>query len=390
MRFDFHKLADMISLSLPQTLVFGEGSVAAAVGRLAERGCRRTFIVTSRPLMPLVQPFCRDINEAGCQFCVWDGANREPTISDFQRVLEEARDFRADAVVGLGGGSALDLAKLVAALYDGQQDIRDVFGIGRLKQRSLFLVCLPTTAGTGSEVSPNAILSDEEEQLKKGVVSPHLVPDVTCVDPLLMRTMPPAVTASTGLDALTHCIEAYANRFSHPVADLFALEGVRLIAGSLRRAYDNGEDREARANMGLGSLYGGLCLGPVNTGAVHALAYPLGGEFHVPHGVANAMLLPHVLAFNIPAAPERYAQIAVAMGAPDAGRALETAGRLPLLVGDLLRHCSVAPSLSALGVPESALGRMAGAAMKVTRLLERNVRSVTEQDALDVYRKAFN
>src|SRR5262249_48336492 len=161
----------------------------------------------------------------------------------------------------------------------------------------LFLVCLPTTAGTGSEVSPNAILLDEADQLKKGVVSPYLVPDAAYVDPQLTRSVPPSVTAATGLDALTHCIEAYANKFAHPAVDLYALQGVGIIAQNLLRAVRNGGDMEARTELSLGSFYGGLCLGPVNTAAVHALAYPLGGQFHVAHGVSNAVLLPHVIRF---------------------------------------------------------------------------------------------
>ena len=191
--------------------------------------------------------------------------------------------------------------------------------------RELPLVCLPTTAGTGAEVSPNAILLDEADELKKGVVSPHLVPDAAFVDPLLTISVPPAVTAATGLDALTHCIEAYANKFAHPIVDTYALQGIRLISANLVRAVRNGNDIEARAALALGSLYGGLCLGPVNTAAVHALAYPLGGRFHIAHGVSNALLLPHVLRFNFSAAPERYAEIAVALGVARNGSDLGTA-----------------------------------------------------------------
>ncbi len=187
------------------------------------------------------------------------------------------------------------------------------------------LVCLPTTAGTGAEVSPNAILLDEADELKKGVVSPHLVPDAAFVDPLLTISVPPAVTAATGLDALTHCIEAYANKFAHPIVDIYALQGIKLISANLVRAVRNGGDIEARAALSLGSLYGGLCLGPVNTAAVHALAYPLGGRFHIAHGVSNALLLPHVLRFNFSAAPERYAEISAALGVARNGSALTTA-----------------------------------------------------------------
>jgi alcohol dehydrogenase class IV len=320
---------------------------------------------------------------------LWDQIATEPTVETFHQAMTAARDVRPDAVVGLGGGSVLDVAKLVAAMLGSERDIRDAFGIDKLAGRSIHLACLPTTAGTGSEVSPNAILLDEADQLKKGLISPHLMPDAAYVDPALTLTVPPAVTAATGMDALTHCIEAYANRFAHPLIDLYALQGIRLIAQSLEQAVRHGDDLAARTNLALGSMYGGMCLGPVNTGAVHALAYPLGGEFHIAHGVSNALLLPHVLAFNLPAAPQRYAQIAIAMGEPAGANDLDTATRGLARIADLSRRCGVPQRLSEIGIPQSAIERMAIAAMTVTRLLERNVREMTLNDAIAIYRSAF-
>jgi len=262
--------------------------------------------------------------------------------------------------------------------------------VGKLLQRAAPLVCLPTTSGTGSEVSPIAILLDEKDELKKGVVSEHLVPDAAFVDPLLTVSMPAAVTASTGMDALTHCIESYANRVAHPLVDTWALEGIRLIGAHLARAVEKSDDLESRTALAQASLYGGLCLGPVNTAAVHALAYPLGGEFHVAHGVSNAVLLPHVLEFNLPAAPARYADIAVALGVERRQQDdLQIAQQGVQKVAELSRRCGIPAHLAEFGIPETAIERMARAAMTVTRLLERNVRTVTEQDCRDIYRKAF-
>jgi len=283
----------------------------------------------------------------------------------------------------------MDVAKLVAALADGSQSLAQAFGIDLLKNRSLYLACLPTTAGTGSEVSPNAILLDESCRLKKAVISPHLVPDVACVDPLLTHSAPPAVTAATGLDALTHCIEAYANRFAHPLVDRYALEGVRLIANHLPAAIADGRDASARAKLALGSLYGGLCLGPVNTAAVHALAYPLGSEYAVAHGVSIAVLLPHVLRFNLPAAPERYANIALALGVEPTSSPLATAERGVERLMQLLHSCPIPRRISDLGVTAEVLPRLVKSAMTVTRLLKNNPRGVNEQDALAIYQSAF-
>jgi alcohol dehydrogenase class IV len=209
------------------------------------------------------------------------------------------------------------------------------------------------------------------------------------VDPLLTVSVPPAVTAATGLDALTHCIEAYANKFAHPVVDLYALEGVRLIAANLVQAVRNGADQQARAALALGSLFGGMCLGPVNTAGVHALAYPLGGQFHVPHGISNAVLLPHVIRFNLGAAPERYAALAYALGVEKDGPPLPVAERGADHLEILLGSCGIPTRLSELGVPRSALPQMAQAAMTVTRLLKNNPREITEADALEIYQTAY-
>lgn len=379
----------VLRIQQPPTLVFGPGSSADAATDLLARPFQRVFVVTSPPVISLGEPIYRALRNGGRTVATWSEVNAEPTIELLRSALAAARDFRADAVVGLGGGSAMDVAKLVAALLDGTQEIRDVFGIGKLRGRSIFNICIPTTAGTGSEVSPIAVLLDEAELLKKGVVSPHLVPDASYVDPALTLNVPPAITAATGMDALTHCIEAYANRLAHPVIDHYALEGIRLISANLLRVVTHGNDLEARNAVMLGSMYGGICLGPVNTGAVHALAYPLGGEFHVAHGVSNSVLLPHVLEFNLPAAPDRYATIAAAMGIAREGDDLATARKGIEFLKQLSAQIGIPRGMRELGVPQDAIDRMAKSAMTVTRLLERNVRELQLSDAVDIYRRAF-
>jgi alcohol dehydrogenase class IV len=380
---------NIVTLLQPPRIMFGDGCAVNCVGLLAERGFRRVLLVTSTPVLKIIRPLLDALAQADLSVIQSPPVDHEPTIAMFEAALKIARSEKIEGVLGIGGGSAMDVAKLVAALARGRQSAREVFGLNLLAGRELLLVCLPTTAGTGSEVTPNSILLDETEKLKQGIVSPHLVPDAALVDPLLTQSVPPAVTAATGLDALTHCIEAYANKFAHPVVDLYALHGVRLISAHLLRAVRNGGDIEARANLALGSLFGGLCLGPVNTGAVHALAYPLGGEFHVAHGVSNALLLPHVLRFNLPTAPERYAEIALALGVQPARSAQATAARGVERLAQLSQQCAVPQKLSEVGVPRHAIPRMAKAAMTVTRLLKNNLRPVTEPDAVQIYEAAF-
>ena len=378
-----------ITLLQPPRLGFGPGSASACPDELAKRGLRRVLLLSTPPVAPHAQPLVAAMQAKGITVSINTDIPPEPGVLDFNRIVAEARKFGPDGVIGFGGGSVLDIAKLVAALHDRPEPVNIFFGIGLLPERRTYLVCIPTTAGTGSEVSPNAILLDESEQLKKGVISPWLVPDAAYVDPLFTLSVPPAVTAATGIDAMVHCIEAYANRFAHPMVDVFALEGIRLISANLQRTVEHGQDIEARTAVALGSLYGGMCLGPVNTAAVHALAYPLGSEFHMAHGLSNALLLTHVLRFNLPAAPRRYAEIAIALGVAPEPTDIATAEAGLARIEQLCAACGIPRNLAACNVPESAIPRMAAAAMKVTRLLKNNPRELTFADAETIYRQAF-
>jgi alcohol dehydrogenase class IV len=379
-----------ISLQLPRKIAFGNGCLSAAAEWILAQSPRGVLVVTSpQPVAGLAEPLVAALRAGGVNVAVWDEIAKEPHVDDLARGLAAARDAGASLIVGLGGGSAMDVAKLVAALLDGKQRIGEVFGIGKLAGRATPMVCIPTTSGTGSEVSPIAIVQDSADGMKKGVISPYLVPDAAFVDPQLTVGMPQAVTAATGIDALTHCIEAYANRQAHPVVDTWALEGIRRIGRSLGAAFADGTNLEARSDVALGSLYGGLCLGPVNTAAVHALAYPLGSDFGVAHGVSNAVLLGEVLEFNLPAATQRYAEVARALGAGAEGSTADIAARGIQLIRGLNRQIGIPGHIAALGVPASSIDRMADSALTVQRLLQMNPRTVTLQDARDIYRRAF-
>ena len=378
-----------ITLLQPQKIVFGTGCINKLVDDYQKLGFKRLFVLTAPPIRPLIEEPLAVLAEGGISIEVVQDIVAEPTVNDFKRILEQARRFGADSVVGIGGGSVLDVTKLVASFINSEQQVEDCFGTGFIKAKGLWFACLPTTAGTGSEVSPNAILLDERDHLKKGIVSPYLIADAAYVDPKLTWSVPAKVTADTGMDALTHCIEAYTNKFAHPTVDIYALQGIRLIAANLEKAVKNGHDVEAREALALGSLYGGLCLGPVNTAAVHALSYPLGGEFHIPHGLSNAILLPSVMKFNRPANLRRYAEVALALGCEPGQDADETAQHGVEFIYRLAEAVGIPQKLTELGIPQTAVPGMAKAAMEVQRLLKNNPREVTEQDALNIYNSLY-
>ena len=378
-----------ITLLQPQKIVFGTGCIQTFVDDYKKMGLQRLFVLTAPPILPLIEEPLADLKAAGISIEVFQDIVAEPTVNDFKKILEVARQFKADSVVGIGGGSVLDVTKLVASLTYSDQQVEDCFGTGFIKKHGLWFACLPTTAGTGSEVSPNAILLDKRDHLKKGIVSPFLIADAAYVDPKLTWTVPAKVTADTGMDALTHCIEAYTNKFAHPSVDIYALQGIRLIAAHLERAVKDGKDVEAREALAFGSLYGGLCLGPVNTAAVHALSYPLGGEFHIPHGLSNAILLPSVMKFNMTANVKRHAEVAVALGCQPGKDDEETARRGVDFIYRLAAAVGIPDKLTALRIPQTAVDGMAKAAMQVQRLLKNNPREVTEQDARNIYNSLY-
>src|SRR5438067_1462038 len=259
-----------LTLHQPRHLVFGRGSIADCVAYLQELAPTHLRILTSRSVMEVAVKIQKDLSGSATGVSIDTSLVGEPTVPDCLAAVSAAKAVGATCILGLGGGSVLDVAKLVSAFVEGEQELAETFGVGLLRCRVCHLVCMPTTSGTGSEVSPNAILLDELEKLKKAVISPHLVPDAAFIDPELTKTVPPHITAATGLDALAHCLEAYTNKFAHPMVDVYALEGIALCGRFLLRAVQNPSDMDAREGMSQVSLYGGLCLGPVNTAAGHA------------------------------------------------------------------------------------------------------------------------
>jgi alcohol dehydrogenase class IV len=378
-----------LTITQPRKVLFGENTMLQLPDELKNMGIKNLLCIIASPLRNIASGLLPALEANDISVIMIDPVQKEPTINDVEQILASINHLPIDAVAGIGGGSVMDVAKVVAAKLNNSQPITQILGIGNLNGRSTFLACIPSTSGTGSESSPNSILLDETDTMKKGIISPFLVPDLVIVDPVLTVGMPPSITAETGMDALCHCIEAYTNKFAHTLIDLYALEGVRLIAGSLLKAYRDGSDMQARTDLSIGSYYGGLCLGPVNTSAVHALSYPLGGEYHIPHGLANAILLPAVFEFNAPADVKKHAQIAAALGIDSSLPQTEMIRLAVEKLTELLEDCKVPTKLSALGIDKSSVDGLAAKAMGVQRLLKNNPRELTLEDAKSIYHKLF-
>lgn len=368
----------LITIHQPKRLEIGVGA-AARVGSLAE--------TVQRPLVIASGPTARYVDRLGLSgaVAVIDDIPPEPDIPALDRALARAREHQPDIVIGLGGGSVLDVAKLVAALWDGEQSLADVAGPNRVAGRQTPLIQVATTAGTGSEAGIRALVSDPATKSKVAVESPWLIADLAVLDPELTYSVPPAVTAATGVDAMAHCVEAFTNIKAHDLIDNYARMGFHLVGKYLKRAVEDGTDSEARAGMMLASYYGGIRLGPVNTAAGHALAYPLGTRLSLPHGLANAIIFPHVLAFNRPVAVSKTDEVADALGLRNAG----SEAALKAAAFEFCRDLGIEMRLGAHGGQDEDTALWAREAHGIRRLMDNNPREMSVEQIQSLYRDAL-
>lgn len=374
------------------TVVIGTGAVKSVPDMVERLGGKKVLIITDSVIkeVGLLDELQAVLDEAGIEYGAFLGVEPEPRLEIVEECLKVIKEGEYDLLIGFGGGSSIDIMKSASILVTNPGTINDYIGVNLVPNKGLPMIAIPTTAGTGSEVTAISILSDQKEELKKGVVSPYLLPDVALVDPYLMRTMPAKVTAATGMDALTHAVEAYISVNAFPATDALAKEAIVLIARNLRTAVMNGDDMEAREKMAHAATLAGMSFANAGVGAVHALAYPLGGKYHIPHGVANALLLPYVMEYNCLSNLSKFADMAELLGEDVTGLsdrekavvAVEAMKQLAVDVG-------IPTSLQDFNIPESAIPILAEGAMKVTRLLANNPRKLTYEEVEQIYRNAW-
>ncbi|MGW8194709.1 MAG: iron-containing alcohol dehydrogenase [Desulforhopalus sp.] len=373
--------------------IISEIGATARLGEIAAgAGMKRILLVTDPGIAKagLLDKAKSGLSSGGLEVAVFSEVMPEPPVTNVMAALELSKDFGADGVIGFGGGSSMDVAKLVAFLSLSSQTLPEIYGVGLAKGKRLPLVLVTTTAGTGSEVTPIAIVTTETDE-KKGIVSPILLPDIALLDAELTTGLPPRVTAMTGIDAMVHAIEAYTTKLrKNPVSDVLARQGLKLLYQNIARAVDTGTDIEARANMLVGALLAGQAFANAPVGAVHALAYPIGGQFHVPHGLSNSLVLPHVMRFNLPVASKLYAELARDLfGEEKSKNDLAAAMDLITAIEKLITDIGLESRLREVGIGESALPGMAKDGMLQTRLLVNNPREVSYEDALQIYKDAL-
>ena len=379
----------------PPKIVTGDGCAAAVGDQALALGAKRAVIVTDKVLCEktdCVTGAIASLADSGVVTEVFDSVEPDPLVTTAERCAEFAKAVKPDILIGLGGGSSMDVAKATSAILGNDVPLSQMWGVDNVPRRGVPMVLMPTTSGTGSEVTPNSIMTDikpDGSHMKKGIVSPFILATVAIVDPLLMVTAPPMITASTGMDALTHAIETYVSKNSQPLTMPLALEAITRIGKYLRRAVANGSDVEARRNMAYASMMAGLALANGQLGGVHAIAMAMGGQFDVAHGVANALMLPYVMEFNEMAAEEKFAQIAAALGERIESLSMrDAAHRATVAVHRLVDDLGLPHTLGDVNIALEAIPALAEESFGNQRLLKNNPRASRLQDMANILQRA--
>ena len=376
---------------MPRAVCCGAGALDRLPEILRAAGVKKAAVFTDPGIRGagLLDPVLQQAQEAGAACFVLDDLPPEPTYGQVQKLVDACRDVGADMIVAVGGGSVMDAAKLASVLLDGSLTVHDLLEAPGRAKKCCPTLMIPTTAGTGSEATPNAIVAVPEQALKVGIVNDAMIADNVLLDPAMIKNLPRKLAAATGVDALAHAIECYTGNKANPISDTFALEALDKILNNILPACDSADALAEKSAMQLASFYAGVAITASGTTAVHALSYPLGGRYHIAHGVSNAILLAPVMRFNAPACPQRFAAAydRCVHGEKACKTQAEKTEYMLCWLEKIVRHLEIPTSLSAFGVPASDLETLVEAGMQVTRLLNNNLRPVTADDARALYRQ---
>lgn len=384
--------AHSFTITQPTKLRFGVGAIADLATIVKDFGGDKVFLVVDPGLVKsgLVDRIVQPLKDAKLAYDIYDKIDPEPGLKLADKGTELAKKAGANCVVGVGGGSAMDVAKAISILLTNGGKAEDYVGLGKIKKPGVPKIMVPTTAGTGAEVTFTAVFINEKTGSKGGMNGDPLYPEAAILDPALTTSVPPKVTAATGMDAFIHALEAYTSVQAHPISEMYSLEAIELISRNLGMAYANGGNIEARSAMLLGSLLGGKALAIAGVGLVHAMSYPMGGMFGIPHGLANAVLLPYVMSYNVIGCPEKYAVVAEVMGENTEGMSLKEAAQAAVdAVFSLNTEVGIPTCLEDLEIPRDKLPEMADIALTVARPVANNPRQPNRDQVIEIYEEAY-
>ncbi len=385
-------LPHSFTITQPTQIHFGQGMIRSLPDVMKDCGGTKPLVVIDPGLenAGIDKQIIDALNTAGVKSTIFSNVDPEPGLKLADLAADTARQNECDCVVGAGGGSAMDIAKAAAILLTNGGRAVDYLGLGKITKPGVPKIMIPTSAGTGAEVTFTAVFINEETGSKGGMNGDPLYPEAAILDPGLTTSLPPGVTASTGLDALAHALEAYTSVQAHPVSEMYSLEAIDLIAGNIRAAYADGRNMEARSNMLLASLLGGKALAMAGVGLVHAMAYPLGGMFGIAHGLANAVLLPYVTEYNVIGNLEKHANLAALFGYDTSALPIREAAELAADgLFQLNMDLNIPPTLADINVAEEKIPEMADIALTVARPVENNPRQPSREDIIAIYEYAM-
>ncbi len=379
-------------IKIPSSIHAGIGCIQDVKDILAKESAKKVLVFTDKGIVGagLTGKLLAVLDEAGAAYTVFDDLKPEPAYMDVEKVVEQMDQENGDIIIAIGGGSVMDAAKLCSLLKGSSYTVKDLLGNPLLASKQMKTVMIPTTCGTGSEATCNAIVAVPEEQVKKGIVNEEMIPDYVILDAQMIAGLPPAIVAATGVDALAHVVECYTSKKATPLSDTYAVAGAKLIFHNIEEAYNNRDNMEAKNNMLLGAFYGGVAITGSGTTAVHALSYPLGGKFHIAHGVSNAILFAHVMAFNKDACEDRLASLCDAVY-PEltAKSAAEKADYMIERIAAIVENTKIPTDLNSFGVKMDDLDFLVDAGSKQQRLLVNNMKELSLEDIRNIYLKVL-
>lgn len=378
-------------LKIPSAVYSGEDALGRIPEILTTNEVKRLAVFTDKGVRSagLLESPMKKVQQAGTEAMILDGLPAEPSYREAQKILEQCKAYHADFIMAVGGGSVMDTAKLASVLMSNEYGIKELLDKPGRAQKCLKSLMVPTTAGTGSEATPNAIVAVPEKQLKVGIVNTEMIADYVILDAVMVQNLPRKIAAATGVDALAHAIECFTGKKANPFSDAFALQALEMILNNIERACDDPNAMDAKSSMLLASFYAGVAITASGTTAVHALSYPLGGKYHIPHGVSNAILLAPVMRFNEPVCrpllAKAYDRCLKGTATSDEEKSIAIISRLE----DIVKHLNIPTSLMEFGVSKGDMEDLVASGMEVTRLLVNNMRKLTSDDARRIYQEVL-